>query len=50
LKYALHDAIAPGQVKRKSLGRHNTRTLEEIFLQHMPRPVQSGLDGFLSDI
>jgi hypothetical protein len=50
LKYGLHNAIAPGQVKRKSLGRHDTRTLAEIFPQHMPRPVKSGLDCFLSDI
>jgi len=37
LKHAIHDAIAPGQVKRKSLDSHDTRTLEELFLQHMPR-------------
>ena len=46
----LHHAIVPGQVKRKGLGGHDTRTLLKIFPQQRSRPVKPGLDSFHSNI
>ena len=50
MKDRFHDAITTGQVKRKGLGGHDTRTLLENFPQQRARPVKSGLDSFGSDI
>ena len=49
MKYGIHDSITAGQVKRESLGGHDTRTLAKVFVQQMPRPVQPGLGRFFSD-
>ena len=45
-----HHAIAPGQVKRKGLGRHEPGALLKIFSQQGSRPMKPGLDSFRSDI
>jgi len=49
LKDRFHDAITAGQVKRKGLGGHDTRTMPEILPQQRPRPVKSDFDSFRSD-
>ena len=46
----MNHAIAPGQVERKGLGGHDTRTLLKIFPQQRSRPMEPGLDSFRSDV